>query len=157
VAATAATAAPKPVTAPDLRLSTNRGDHPSYHVHETLSVKATTARDAFLYCYYQDADGTVARIFPNRFEPNAFVHGATPVQIPPGTKGAFDIRFDKDHVKEAVACVASNDELGVKLPSQLKGDDLAPLPVASLQDMISNFRQLGGGPLTEKWLSIEVM
>jgi hypothetical protein len=152
-----ATAAPKPMVAPDLRLSTNRGDHPSYHVHETLSVKAVTARDAFLYCYYQDADGTVARIFPNRFEPNALVHGATPVQIPPDAKGAFDIRFDKDHAKEAVACVASNDELGVKLPSQLKGDDLAPLPVSSLQDIIGNFRQLGGGPLTEKWLSIEVM
>jgi curli biogenesis system outer membrane secretion channel CsgG len=148
---------PTPIVAPDLRLSTNRGDHPSYHVHETLAVQAVTARDAFLYCYYQDAEGTVARIFPNRFQPNALVHGATPVAIPPGVDHAFDIRFDKGHAKEAVACVASNDELGVKLPSQLKAEDLAPLPVTSLQDVITSFRRLGGGPLTEKWLSIEVM
>jgi hypothetical protein len=155
--ASPAVTAPMPIAAPDLRLSTDRGEHPSYHVHETLDVEAVTTRDAFLYCYYQDADGTVARIFPNRFQPNALVHGATPVQIPPGTDHAFDIRFDKGHAKEAVACVASNDEVGLKLPDKLKGEDLAPLPVSNLQDIIDNFRQLGGGPLAEKWLSIEVM
>lgn len=148
---------PTPIVAPDLRLSTNRGEHPSYRVHETLAVEAVTTRDAFLYCYYQDADGTVARIFPNRYQPNALVHGSTPVQIPPRVDHAFDIRFEKARTKETVACVASNDELGVKLPDVLKGQDLAPLPMTNLQDVISNFRQLGGGPLTEKWLSIEVM
>jgi curli biogenesis system outer membrane secretion channel CsgG len=152
-----APAAPTPVVAPDLRLTTNRGDHPTYHVHETLAVQATATRDAFLYCYYQDADGTVARIFPNRFQPNALVHGAAPVQIPSASGHAFDIRFDKGHATEAVACVVSNDELGVKLPDKLKGADLAPLPVANLQGIISAFRQLGGGAMTEKWLSIEVM
>ncbi len=152
-----ATTAPVPVVAPDLRLTTSRGDHPTYHVHETLAVQATATRDAFLYCYYQDAEGTVARIFPNRFQPNALVHGATPVQIPSGSGHAFDIRFDKGPAKEAVACVVSNDELGVKLPDKLKGEDLAPLPVTGLQDIISAFHQLGRGPMTEKWLSIEVM
>ena len=148
---------PAPIVAPDLRLSTDRGEHPLYHVNETLAVEAITTRDAFLYCYYQDADGTVARIFPNRFQPNALVHGATPTRIPPSTNHAFDIRFEKGQAKEAVACVASNDELGMKLPDTLKREDLAPLPVTSLQDVINNFRQLGGGSLAEKWLSIEVM
>jgi hypothetical protein len=156
--APAAIAARQPVApAPSLRLSTNRGEKPTYRVDETLAVEAVTAQDAFLYCYYQDADGAIARIFPNRFQPNALVHGGTPVEIPPNAGKAFSIRFDKSHVKEAVACVASSDELGLKLPSQLKAEDLAPLPVKSLQDVVARFHQLGGNPLTERWLSIEVM
>jgi hypothetical protein len=152
-----ATSGPTSIAAPDLRLSTDRGDHPSYHIHETLAVEAVTTRDAFLYCYYQDADGTVARIFPNRFQPSALVQGGAPVDIPPGSDHAFDIRFEQGRAKESVACVASNDELGAKLPDQLKGEDLAPLPVTSLQDIVGKLRQLGAGPSTEKWLPIEVM
>jgi len=152
-----AAAARESVPAPSLRLSTNRGERPTYRVDDTLAVEAVTTGDAFLYCYYQDADGSVARIFPNRFQPNALVHGGTPIEIPPSAGKAFAIRFDKSHVKEAVACVASNDELGLKLPSQLKAEDLAPLPVGSLQDVVGRFHQLGGNRLTERWLSIEVM
>lgn len=157
IQAAPAVVAAVPRIAPNLRLSTNRGVHPSYHVNETLAVEAVTTQDAFLYCYYQDAEGSVARIFPNRFQPNALVHGGTAVKIPPSIDHAFAIRFDKSRAKEAVACIASNDELGLKLPARLKAEDLAPLPVASLQDMITNFRQLGTSPLTAKWLSIEVM
>jgi curli biogenesis system outer membrane secretion channel CsgG len=156
-AAPAPPAARKPLPAPSLRLSTSRGERPTYRVNETLAVEAVTAQDAFLYCYYQDSDGAVARIFPNRFQPNALVSGGTPVEIPPGGGKAFAIRFDKSHAKEAVACIASGVELGLKLPNQLKAEDLAPLPVRSLQDIVGSFRQLGGSQLTEGWLSIEVM
>jgi hypothetical protein len=31
------------------------------------------------------------------------------------------------------------------------------LPVSGLQDVLQSFRQLGGGGMTEGWLSIEVM
>ncbi len=154
---TAVATPPSPAPAPRLRLSTSRGEHPIYHVNETLAVDAVTVQDAFLYCYYQDGDGAVARIFPNRYQPNALVHGGTPTEIPPQAGKAFAIRFDKSRVKEAIACVAARDELGLKLPSQLKAEDLAPLPVSSLQDIINSFHQLGGSQLTEGWLSIEVM
>ena len=37
--------------------------------------------DAYVYCFYQDANGTVARIFPNRFQPNPFLHGGKRIEI----------------------------------------------------------------------------
>ena len=156
-AAAPAISAPKPVPAPALRLSSNHGERPTYHVNEMLAVQAVTGQDAFLYCYYQDSDGAVARIFPNRYQPNALVHAGDQIEIPPAAGRAFNIRFDKSHVKEAVACVAARDELGLKLPNQLKAEDLAPLPVKGLQDIMSSFHQLGGSQMTEGWLSIEVM
>ena len=138
-------------------LSTDRGEHPTYRVDDQLIIRAETNRDGFLYCYYQDAEGSVARIFPNRFQPNAFVHGGAAVQIPPGAARAFSIRFDTPRVREAVACVAAPIEFGLRLPQQLKTEDLAPLPVRGIDDPIEDFRHVGGERISVGRMFIEVM
>lgn len=153
----AATPAPAPTAPPSLQIITSRGAHPSFRINDTLVVQARTSGDGFLYCYYQDAGGSVARIFPNRFQPNAYIHGGSSIEIPPGLEKPFSIRFDRDHVRETVACVASALELGVKLPEPLKVQDLEPLPVRSLQEVVESFRRAGGGQISEGWLPIEVM
>jgi hypothetical protein len=152
-----AVARPRPPSAPSLRLTSSRGERPTYHVNDTLLMEAATGQDAFLYCYYEDAEGTVARIFPNRFQPNALIHAGAPVQIPPGAGKAFAIRFDKSNAKEAVACIAASAELGLRLPSELKAQDLAPLPVHGLRDIVDSFRRLGAGQMTEGWLTIGIL
>jgi hypothetical protein len=88
-----AAAIPLPQQTPRTILGTGHGPRPVYRVGESLVLEAQPTQDAYLYCYYQDADGTVARIFPNRFQPDAFVHGNTLIRVPP-SNGAFDIRFD---------------------------------------------------------------
>ena len=45
-----------------------------------LSVQST--QDAYVYCYYQDSKGTVARIFPNRFQPDSLLHAGVQIQVP---------------------------------------------------------------------------
>jgi hypothetical protein len=153
-----AVAAPSPPPAPPtVEITTSKGGHPSFRVNDTLVVEARTSQDGFLYCYYQDSSGVVARIFPNRFQPNAFVHGGSDVEIPPGAPKPFDIRFDRRHAREAVACVASPLELGLKLPEQFKVKDLEPLPVSNLKDVVESFRRAGSGQISEGWLPIEVM
>lgn len=152
-----AVAAASPPPAPRVEISTSQGGHPSFRVNDTLVVEARTSQDGFLYCYYQDSAGAVARIFPNRFQPNAFVRGGSEVEIPPGAPKPFDIRFDKRNAREAVACVASPVEVGLKLPEQFKVKDLEPLPVSNLKDVVESFRRAGGGQISEGWLPIEVM
>ena len=136
-----ADAAPPADAAPvEVVVSTDRGEHPTFQINDLLVVQAQTNHDGFLYCYYQDADGSVARIFPNRFQPNAFVRAGAAVQIPPGPSRSFSIRFDKRRAREAIACLAAPTEFGLRLPQQLKAQDLAPLPVHGLDDLIDNFR-----------------
>ena len=71
VASIATPAASTPATpkmaAPKVEISTSQGAHPSFRVNDTLVVEARTSQDGFLYCYYQDSDGAVARIFPIAF------------------------------------------------------------------------------------------
>jgi hypothetical protein len=143
-----ATEAPRPI------LSTMRG-RPVYRVGETMTLSVQPTGDAYLYCYYQDADGEVARIYPNRFQPDALVGARTPLTVPP-PGAAFSIRFDKAGGADAVSCLAADREVGLLLPPELKRQDLEPLPVRSLDEIGARFRAVPGVRVNDARLSIEV-
>jgi hypothetical protein len=154
--ATADTARASAPRLPKLALSTSRGPIPRYRVDETMALQVQPNADAFVYCYYQDAEGTVARIFPNRFQPDAFIAAGKLVEIPPGSDKPFNIRFDKPGSRETVACLTSDLELGVKLPAALKMEDLEPLPVRSVDDVAAIFRSIAPSRTDDARLAIEV-
>lgn len=149
--------APAPAAAPlRISLDTSRGGHPAYRPGDVLVLQATPSQDAYMYCYYQDAGGTVARIFPNRFQPDAFVRANRPIHIPPAAGSTFSIRFDRPRAREAVACLGANREAGLLLPAPLKAQDLAPLPVPGLDAVVAAFRAVGGTGVQEARVLIEV-
>ena len=155
VPATPLPAAPPPAAeAPRPVLATTRG-RPAYRVGETMVLNVQPTGDAYLYCYYQDADGEVARVFPNRIQPDAFVPARTPVVVPP--PGApFSIRFDKAGGADAVSCLAADREVGLLLPPELKRQDLEPLPVRNLDEITARFRAIPGVRVNDARLTIEV-
>lgn len=139
------TPAAAPVARPvELLVSTERGTQPRYRVGEALRFSLRSSRDAFAYCYYRDGAGTIARIFPNRFQPNALVAANATIEVP-GPGAGFEIVFDRPMAQEEVLCVASDVELGLQLPPALKTQDLAPLPVKSLDEIVEAFREAGKG------------
>lgn len=149
-------APPAASRAPGLVLSTPRGPRPSYHVGETMVVSVQPAQNAYIYCYYQDSGGTVARIFPNRFQPDAFVPGNRQIEIPPAGQKSFAIRFDQPGGRETVACLGANQEVGLKLPDRLKAQDLDPLPVSGLDEVATQFRSVPGVQVSDARLAVEV-
>lgn len=139
-----------------LLLDTDRGDAPTYAVGEALQLTARTTSEAFLYCYYQDESGAVARIFPNRFQPNAFVSANRAVHIPPASNPPFNIRLDTRGSDEQVMCFASPDELGVSLPEDLKQQDLTPLPVRSMEAIAAAFNAVPGATVQSRRIQLRV-
>jgi Domain of unknown function (DUF4384) len=148
-------ASPPPTEAPRAILATTRGN-PTYRIGESLVLRVQPTLDAYVYCYYQDATGEVSRIYPNRFQPNAFVPANTALQVPPAGSGSFNIRFDKAGAPEAVACLTADREVGLLLPTELKRQDLEPLPVRSLEDVATRFRAIPGVRVSDARLAIEV-
>ena len=120
-----------------LSLSSERGQKPAYRIGEFLNLSLGANGPGTAYCYYEDVERTVARIFPNQFYPNSMISANSTVRLP---AGGFKIRFDKPG-RERVACVASDRELIT--PGKLTGTrDLSPLQVKSVDDIIGQFRQL---------------
>ena len=155
----AVTAAPPPASQepPQLVLSTPRGPQPKYRIGESLSVAVQPNRDAYVYCYYQDATGTIARIFPNRFQPDPFLHAGTQIQVPPAGGKSFAIRFDKPGGRETVACMGADREVGLRLPDKLKAQDLEPIPVAGMDEIANRFREIPGARVADARLAVEVI
>jgi hypothetical protein len=150
--ATATAEAPR--SPPKLTLTTSRGPRPVYRVNDTMAVQVQPSVDAYVYCYYQDASGTVARIFPNRFQPDAFVPARRQIEVP--APDQFNIRFDTPGARESVACLGSDLELGVKLPQELKKKDLEALPVRSVDEVAARFVALAPSRVDDARLAIEV-
>ena len=148
--------APPPPQAPRVVLATARGTSPTYRVGEAMNLQVKADADSYVYCYYQDAEGTVARIFPNRYQPDALLQAGTPISIPPPGQHAFEIRFDRAGAREQMACLAADREVGLRLPAALKRQDLEPLPLHGLDDVVSQFRALPGAQVDEARLTIEV-
>lgn len=150
-------AAAAPAATPDITLSSARGPQPSYRAGEALVVSASPSTDGFLYCFYADAGGQVARIFPNRFQPDAFVEANRQVEIPPGPQPPFNIRLEKAGATETIACVASPHEVGLALPEAYKAEDLQVIPEARLDDVLSAFGRLPNTTVKSRSMAVKVL
>jgi len=139
-----------------LSLTTDKGRQPTYSMGETLSITLQSSADAFAYCYYKDSASSVVRIFPNRFQPNALLSGGSSVRVP-GETAQFEMVMEGPTDREEVLCVASELELGLKLPDHLKAEDLTPLRVTSLDEIAQIFRRVGRGQVVEARLPIRVV
>jgi hypothetical protein len=149
-------AAPPPaVGAPALRIAT-RGRAPVYRVGESMVLQLQPSQDAYVYCYYQDGQGEIARIFPNRFQPDPLIPAGRVVEVPPFAGTAFAIRFETPGAPERVACLSADREVGLLLPPELKRPDLEPLPLRSLDQVATLFRGMRGVRVDDARLSIEV-
>jgi hypothetical protein len=140
------------VTPMTMSLETATGTDPKYRVKDKLQAQAQLTRDGVLYCYYKDAIGNIARIYPNRFTPDPFVRANQMVKLPP-ENSPFHIMFDKANVKEQLVCYASDNDLAI--PENIKGADLTPLKVSSI-DEIGNALRKSNSNVVESIINISV-
>ena len=151
--------APPPALPPDLLISTDHGPMPILRPGETVVVQVKTVTDKFVYCYYVDGSRRVVRIFPNRFQPDAFVPAGQQVQIPPGPESErpFNIRLDTPRRLEAVTCLASPAEVDRSRIDGTDVEDLMPIPGLGLQDLFDAFDKFSATGASSQTLSISVV
>jgi hypothetical protein len=136
-----------------LTLTTPRGTAPVYQVNERLSLSVQVSHDAYLYCYYHDGQQRISRVYPNRFQPHAYVRAQQVVTIPDGQH--FDLVLDTSHVTEAVLCVASVEDVEVWLPHPLRAE-LETLPLKNLEEVTATIRRHHPRNVAEARLSVQV-
>jgi peptidoglycan hydrolase-like protein with peptidoglycan-binding domain/curli biogenesis system outer membrane secretion channel CsgG len=144
--------APAPLA---IDLVTPKGKTPVFKVQDLLKMTVTSSQDAFVYCYYRDHNGTIARIFPNRFQPDPYAIAGRAFAVP-SENSNFDIVFDTPGVDEEAICLASHKEIGLTLPANLKTGDLTPLPVASIDELVATFKQIDPAGLVQARLPLKV-
>jgi Domain of unknown function (DUF4384) len=67
------------------------GNAPSYRVGDPLRIGFKVAQDASIVVVEERDDGTVTRLFPNRFQSSALVSGGQTIWVPPAGQGPLEV------------------------------------------------------------------
>ena len=139
---------------PVAELTSDKGPSPAYAVGDALTVVVRMREGGYVYCFYQMHDGSVLRLFPNRYQREAFLEAGSVLMVPnPDMK--FRIVFDVAGVHETIRCFATPSSVATHLPSSLVTMDLAPLSMG-LADIAGAFAYASGGAVHDHSFKISV-
>jgi hypothetical protein len=144
-----------PPGAVDLRLDVIGNSSRIFNVGDTLRFAISVDRDAFVYCYYRDETGSVARVFPNRFQQDPKVTPSASVQVPAKSAG-FSIALERPATEAQLSCVATDKSYGAAKPFVLDEGDLKPLSAADMQVAIDQHLDADRFTTTVRQMNIKV-
>ena len=140
----------------DLRLSSDRGSNPVYHLGENFNFVVELANDAWLYCFYFNANGELIKIFPNKLQTDTHLDGPKIYTVPGDKLFRFVLRVKKPLGMEALKCFAAGSDLADKLPASIKGMDFKPLPEHMIYDLSASMRHWAAGDISEAAMVVTV-
>ena len=102
-------------------------------------MQVRTSVDAYVYCFYHQWDGSIIKLFPNRFRPSARRPAAELLTIPGDDQ--YSIALDTPDTRERVMCVTSRSDLDAALRQsnnpqllrELVDKDLEPISADTLE------------------------
>ena len=136
-------------------LTSARGENPVYDIGDKLNFMVRLDRDAWLYCFYRQADGKMLKIIPNRYHENAFIKGGQ-VHTIPGQRLPFDLNIGEPAGIELIKCFAVSRDISKDLPRELRSLDFSVLPDGMDFRLPAIFRRMRGVLISEGSVVITV-
>ena len=143
------------------QLTSDRGADPVYWIGEEIDLIMRTDREAWVYCFYAQADGKVLQNFPNP----AFWKRASEPRLDPGKEHRvpgdstypFDLVLAEPTGLEMIKCFAVSRDVTDELPVALQGRVWAPIDPAVAARMPDIFRDLPNAAISEASMVVTVM
>lgn len=116
----------------------------SFAPGETVGFHVIPSTSGYLYCYHQDAGGTIRRIFPNRFTRDPRVTANRALTLP--GRAPMELRAAAAG-NEGVGCFTTPNEIYSSLPAALRWGDFDPLKLKSFDEVAAVFTPITKGNL----------
>ncbi len=118
---------------------------------EAVGFHVIPSMSGYLYCYHQDATGTIRRIFPNRFTRDPRVIANRALTLP----GSAQLELRAAGAgNEAVGCFTTPNEIYSALPAALRWGDFDPLRLQSFDEVAAVFTPITKGNLARSEFKI---
>ena len=121
---------------------------------QNYSVSIVTDRDAYMYCYLQDENDKIARVFPNRFAASALLKPGSVLQLPGHLP--FGLVANSKGALETLACFAAPTDVASDLPTAVWGTDLEPLAANGFDVIGAAFAKASPGKVGLGVLDVKV-
>lgn len=126
----------------------------SVHYRDTVALDVVAQVDAYLNCYYQQADGAIIKIFPNRYSTRYWVYAGQNIELPNDKR--FQIQADSLNATEGFMCLASSEDIMSKLPESYRANMFQRLPVQNFDAMYELYREASQANLVGRVVSYEI-
>lgn len=144
-----------PKALPPLALSVAPlGSTGRYARGEQVRLAVRPSRDAHVYCYLQDENRQVQRLFPNRFSPDSLVRANAPLQLPGAMR--FQLLASAKGKRESVACYATDRDVLPELSPTIAGVDFESVAVGSLDQVRDAFAKVSADKMGEGVFHVDV-
>ncbi len=106
----------------DLWLNKGHGHYtPTYRIGEKIEIGVRTNQDAYVYLFNIHTDGTVRRIFPNRFDPHNYLR-ANQTKYLPKRNSPYVFQVDGPIGYDKVVAVASKRRLNTSTLASFRSE-----------------------------------
>jgi len=139
----------------DLYLSSNKGKNPLFKIGQKMVMAVRTGNDAYLSCYYLQADGAIFRIFPNKFIKSGKMNGGFLQHIPSNAM-PFAFEFSPPRGVEAVKCFALDRDVSKEIGKQIGKAAFDLLPLKNERELTKIYRSLPNVVISEASLIVTV-
>ncbi len=118
---------PPPPPAHNLKVDLwlNKSPHgnytPTYRIGEKLEIGVRTNKDAYVYLFNLHTDGTITRIFPNRFDNHNYLR-ANHTKYLPGHNSRYRFYVDGPTGYDKVIAVASKERLNTSTLANFRSE-----------------------------------
>ena len=143
------------------KLTTGAGEDPVLKLGDSLEIILRVDRDAWIYCFYFQADGSTIQIFPNPLltgsSHNPKFIGGIQYTIPDKKTFPFSMPIHAPTGEELIKCFATTRDVSQDLPEELRGHSLDPLRGGKDAQLSNIFQRLPDVTVSEASVSITVV
>ena len=130
--------APPPARNINLQIENVLVGRTAFEVGEQVFVSASLSRASFMYCFLQEAGGSVLRLLPNATNPNALLSASQAIRIPDWMSPTPGFIMDSTSAgTERLGCFATDGDVATRLPELLRVPALVPLPAVPGLDSVN--------------------
>ena len=123
-------------------------------VGDPVRITVETGQDSRIHCYYEDSDGTVARLFPNRYQKDSTVHAGETLILPESNQWQLSAPLAGETEQVMCIAIASEDDKAIALKPLLP--DLLPIVATDLTEIQNWYETTAGTELANRKVSIAV-
>jgi len=142
-------------------LTTGAGENPVLKLGELLDLVIRVDRDAWVYCFYFQANGSTIQIFPNPYFWNTShtpkLAGTIQHTIPGPETFPFQLQVQPPIGEELLKCFATTRDVTQDLPEALRGQSLEPLKGGMEAQLSSIFQRLSNSTVAEASVALTVV
>jgi len=134
--------------------ATGTGVNNTIQYLDAIDLKIQVKVDGYLNCYYQQANGEIIKVFPNRYAARYWVYAGQEVTLPDPKH--FQFIADVQGASEAFMCLASSEDIMSSLPKMYRSNVFQSLPVQSFDSMYAMYKSATQGNLVGRVIAFEI-